>query len=110
MNTKQIIMKPAQSGKTRLTFQIIKKSIEEYDYELNVGEVHIFICDNFVLQCNQTVDRQKNPDGIFSNDIDNVYFSIEIHSKSDIKHFHEALYYIQNNDTQERGQDVPQPK
>ena len=99
MNTKQIIMKPAQSGKTRLTFQIIKKSIEEYDYELNVGEVHIFICDNFVLQCNQTVDRQKNPDGIFSNDIDNVYFSIEIHSKSDIKHFHEALYYIQNKGT-----------
>ena len=90
-NTKIIIIiKPAQSGKTRLTFHLIKDDIEQTD-ELDQGKIHIFVCDNFILQCAQACSRQKDPKGIFAEDIsENEYFCIDVHSKSKIaKHMNQ---------------------
>lgn len=100
MSNTIIIIKPAQSGKTRLTFHLIKDDIEQTD-ELDQGKIHIFVCDNFILQCAQACSRQKDPKGIFAEDIsENKYFCIDVHSKSKIaKHMYQISDLINSKGT-----------
>ena len=100
MQKKTIIIKPAQSGKTRLTFHLIKDDIEQTD-ELEQEKIHIFVCDNFILQCAQACSRQKDSKGIFAEDIsENKYFCIDVHSKSKIaKHMNQISELINSKGT-----------
>ena len=100
MQKKTIIIKPAQSGKTRLTFDLIKDDIVQTN-ELEQEKIHIFVCDNFILQCAQTCSRQKNPKGIFAENIsENEYFCIDVHSKSKVaKHFNQISELINSKGT-----------
>jgi len=95
-NLKVIIIKPAQSGKTRLIFNLIKD-----DIDIEPEKIHICVCDNFILQCAQTCSRQKDSKGIFAEDIsENKYFCIDVHSKSKIaKHMNQISDLIHSKGT-----------